>query len=103
MLQVTVQVPAATLQVEVDLLIRVQSTGGDPHAVLLLTTHELLALSAWNPAAQVETLHAPPGVEALTVHGPEPLAKVVVQSRQPGPGPQQVFELTSQAVLLELG
>ena len=97
-LQVTVQAPACASQVEVEFAIRVQSTGGEPHEVSVLAAHELLALSTWNHAAQVVTVHEPFGVEALMVQPPEPLANVVVQFLQPGPGPQHVDELTSQAV-----
>jgi hypothetical protein len=101
-LQVTVQVPACALQVEVEFGMRVQSTGGEPHAVSVLAAHELLAESTWNPGPQEFTVHAPFGVVALMAQTPEPLANVVVQFLQPGPGPQHVFELTSQAVLLAL-
>ena len=39
----------------------------------------------------------------MMVQPPEPLANVVVQFLQPGPGPQHVDELTSQAVLFAFG
>jgi hypothetical protein len=99
-LQVTAQVPAVTSQVDVEFAIAVQSTGGDPHALSVLAVHA--PPSAWKPAAQLATVQAPFGVVASTVQAPEPWAMEFVQSLQPGPGPQQVLELTSQAVLLTL-
>ena len=48
-------------------------------------------------------MQTPFGVDAFTAHVPEPFENGVVQSRQPGPGPQQVLELTSHTVLLEFG
>jgi hypothetical protein len=102
-LHVTVQVPACTLHVDVELLMRVQSTGGDPHAASTLGAHALVAESGWKPALQVVTLQTPLGVPALTEQTPAPLAKAVSQFLQPGPGPQQVWALTSHAVLPELG
>ena len=98
-LQVTVQVPAATSHVATAFAMAVQSTGGEPHAVFVFGAHAFD--TGWKPVLHDETVHAPFGVAAAVVHAPEPLANRFVQSVQPGPGPQQVALLTSQAVELE--
>ena len=103
MLHVTLQVPAVTLQVEVEFAIFVQSTGGEPQAVSVLAAQTLFALSTWKPALHEDTVHAPLGVVELMVQTPVPFANEVVQLLQAlGPGPQQVSVLCTQAVLLAL-
>jgi hypothetical protein len=101
-LHVTAQAPAWTLHVETELAIAVQSTGGEPHEVLVFAAQVLVAASTWKPALQVVTVQRPLGVVASIAQVPEPLVNEPVQSLQPGPGPQQVFELTSQAELFAL-
>ena len=100
MLQVTLQAPVATLQVELELAIFVQSLVGEPQAVSVFASHAFVVELMWKPEAQLETVQAPFGVVEFTVQTPAPLVNDVVQLLQPdGPGPQQVSVLCRHAVL----